>query len=560
MIAYFCKYAPIEVLEAMGAEPVRLQSSVGDFSQADSMMHPNVCSFVKAVFEDYMAGDYEGIVLTSCCDSVRRLADVLREHFPEDFIYMIDVPRKVNEFSADIFTEKIKALIKAYGSFSGKSFSPDEFRRIIERDAASSGLMGAPGDEKGINIGLTGARCPGSIRTLLMDHRVNILFDMSCTGFARSFELREGEEPVRSYAWELLNQLPCLRMVEASGRERFIEGYLDRLEGIICHSVKFCDMYSFEYIKLKERYSLPMLMVETDSSAQSEGQMRTRVEAFIESLSGGREKKNYHIEKGENETMYVLGVDSGSTSTNAVILDDKKNIVAYEVIRTGAKSGDSAQQILETVLKKAGLKRDDIALIFSTGYGRVSIPYADENITEISCHGRGAHYYNLEVRTVLDIGGQDSKAISLNEKGEVTDFVMNDKCAAGTGRFLEMMARTLEIGVEELGPVSLQSKEDIEITSMCSVFAESEVISLIARNREISDIAHGIHRAIAGRAASLIGRVGLKEVVMMTGGVAKNQGLIKALEEKLGTGLYICEQPEIVGALGAALYALDKLQ
>ena len=181
-------------------------------------------------------------------------------------------------------------------------------------------------------------------------------------------------------------------------------------------------------------------------------------------------------------------------------------------------------------------------------------------MTEISCHGRGAHYFNPKVRTILDIGGQDSKAIHLSEAGEVTDFVMNDKCAAGTGRFLEMIARTLEIDVDELGPVALRSTEDIEITSMCSVFAESEVISLIANNKEKADIANGVCRAIAGKAYSLLKRVGMEEIFMITGGVAKNPGVVRAVEEKIQSRLYICPEPEIVGAAVAALYALDKMQ
>ena len=220
---------------------------------------------------------------------------------------------------------------------------------------------------------------------------------------------------------------------------------------------------------------------------------------------------------------------------------------------------DSADRILNDILGKAELERKDLSNIVSTGYGRVSISFADSNVTEISCHGKGAHYLNPDIRTILDIGGQDSKAIRLNENGDVTDFVMNDKCAAGTGRFLEMMARSLEISIDELGPVSLQSKENIEISSMCSVFAESEVISLIAQNKEIADIAHGIHKAIAGKAMSLLKRVGLNPGYMMTGGVAKNPGVVAVLEEQLGEKLHIYEEPEIVGALGAALYGLEEI-
>ena len=253
-----------------------------------------------------------------------------------------------------------------------------------------------------------------------------------------------------------------------------------------------------------------------------------------------------------------MGIDSGSTSTNAVIMNEKKEIVAFSVVRTGAKSGESAAKALEDVLLKAGLKKEDLALIVSTGYGRVSISFADENVTEISCHGKGAHYFNPNIRTILDIGGQDSKAIHLNEEGEVKDFVMNDKCAAGTGRFLEMIARTLEIDIAELGAIALTSTQKIEITSMCSVFAESEVISLIANNKEKADIANGVCHAIAGKAYSLLRRVGLEPDFMMTGGVAKNPGVVRAVEEKIGAKLYICPEPEIVGATGAALYALER--
>ena len=195
----------------------------------------------------------------------------------------------------------------------------------------------------------------------------------------------------------------------------------------------------------------------------------------------------------------------------------------------------------------------------STGYGRINIDFADREITEISCHGRGAHYFNPDVRTILDIGGQDSKAIHIDKDGNVLDFAMNDKCAAGTGRFLEMMASTLAVDMDELGPLSLEWREDIDISSMCSVFAESEVISLIADNKEKADIAHGVHKSIASRAVSLMRRVGLEEGLMMTGGVAKNQGAVKEIEKKAGHRIIICENPEIVGAVGAALFGIEEL-
>ena len=254
--------------------------------------------------------------------------------------------------------------------------------------------------------------------------------------------------------------------------------------------------------------------------------------------------------------MNYVGIDIGSTASKVVVEGDKKE---HFVLPTGWSSKETCEKIKNKLLEMGVDVTSDETKVVATGYGRIAVDFADHVITEITCHARGAHFLNPEVRTVIDIGGQDSKAIHLNEKGDVTDFVMNDKCAAGTGRFLEMMARTLEVGIEDLGVLSLKSTENIEISSMCSVFAESEVISLIAQNKETSDIAHGIHMAIAAKAISLMRRVGLEPGYMMTGGVAKNPGVVKVLEEQLKAPLYISGEPEIVGALGAALYGLERV-
>ena len=379
-------------------------------------------------------------------------------------------------------------------------------------------------------------------------------FDLTCTGLGRKLFYDE-KEPLREYARGLLGQFPCMRMEQAAGRDELIRRYADSVDGVIYHTVQFCDNYAYEYAWLKSWLKRPMLLLETDYTKQSYGQILTRIEAFLESLGKDAIKPVKKME-GKNG-MYVLGIDSGSTSTNAVIMDQDRNITAFSVVRTGAKSGESADKVLEEVLEKASLSREDISWIVSTGYGRVSIPFADENVTEISCHGKGAHYFNPKI---LDIGGQDSKAIRLSENGEVKDFVMNDKCAAGTGRFLEMIARTLEISLDEMGALALTSTENIEITSMCSVFAESEVISLIANNKEKNDIANGVCNAIANKAYGLLRRAGMEPDFMMTGGVAKNPGVVRAVERKLGADLYICQEPEIVGATGAALYALEQMQ
>ena len=588
MLGYICKYAPIEVFESMGVEMKRIDPQVTNFTQADMKMHPNICSFAKGVLEDVMAGGYEGVILTTCCDSIRRLYDVLKQELPDRFIYILDTPRITKDAGIALYEGRIRKMIEAYEAFSGKTFEEEKLADILRKkkkeqsislgesgcgeDAASEAGTGRRAFRRK-NIGLIGARANESIVQILQEKNANLAFDLTCTGLKRKY-LLEPEQVLTGYTRGLLSQFPCMRMEAASGRDELIERYAGSVDGVIYHTVQFCDNYSYEYAWLKKRLDRPMLALETDYTKQSYGQILTRIEAFLESLGqapertkretsrqqDGAEQEGERTQGKENSgNMYVMGIDSGSTSTNAVIMDGDRKIVASAVVRTGAKSGESAQRILDEVLSEAGLKREDISWIVSTGYGRVSIPFADENVTEISCHGRGAHYFNPAVRTILDIGGQDSKAIRLNEKGEVADFVMNDKCAAGTGRFLEMIARSLEVDVDELGSIALQSKEDIEITSMCSVFAESEVISLIANNREKTDIANGICRAVANKSYSLLKRVGLEAEFMMTGGVAKNAGVVRAVEEKLGTKLYICPEPEIVGAAGAALYALDKV-
>lgn len=557
MLAYFCKYAPIEIFEAMGEDVQIIDPQVVNFNQADILMHPNICSFVKGTLEDFSNKDYEGMILTSCCDSVKRLYDTLKKEYPDKFIYMLDIPRVINDYSFELYKKRVIQLIEAYEEFSGKYFDKNKIKDILEKNNKEN----SNNKDKKLKIGILGARSNENIVKIIEENNCEVIFNITCTGMERNLSI-DDNNILDSYIKSVLNQTPCMRMEEANKREEFVRNFEGKVDGIICHTVQFCDNYSYEYADFKQKLDIPILLLETDCTKQCEGQIKTRVEAFLESLAvtkGISIKDNKKMKINKNGDIYVLGVDSGSTSTNAVIMDKNKKIIAHDVIRTGAKSMESAEKVLESVLKKANLKKEDLSLIVSTGYGRVSIVYADESVTEISCHGKGAHYFNPKIRTILDIGGQDSKAIKLNEKGEVIDFVMNDKCAAGTGRFLEMMAKTLEISIGELGPISFNSKENIEITSMCSVFAESEVISLIAQNKEKSDIANGVHNAIASKSYSLLKRVGFEKEFMMTGGVAKNPGVVKAVEDKIGSKLYICDEPEIVGATGAALYALEKI-
>ena len=259
--------------------------------------------------------------------------------------------------------------------------------------------------------------------------------------------------------------------------------------------------------------------------------------------------------------MYTCGLDIGSVSTEAVILHrgnnskNKGKILSYTIIPTGASSKDAAVRALEETCSKLRIKKEEVHSIVSTGYGRLNIPFADKNITEISCHARGVLDYFPDIKTVIDIGGQDSKVIKLDESGIPIDFIMNDKCAAGTGRFLEVMARALEINLEHFAEIFMKTKEKVDITSTCTVFAESEIVSLIGQGTDKNKIIKGLVYSIVNKIISMLERLGMEEPVCMTGGVAKNLAVVKALEEKLDIKIHVPYEPQITGALGAAYLA-----
>ncbi|MBF8259771.1 MAG: 2-hydroxyglutaryl-CoA dehydratase [Actinobacteria bacterium] len=256
--------------------------------------------------------------------------------------------------------------------------------------------------------------------------------------------------------------------------------------------------------------------------------------------------------------VLFAGIDVGSLSTDVVLLDGKGKIAGQSIVATGASARKACEEALSRALAGARGSSNEIAFLVSTGYGRDAVPSTDLAVTEITCHARGARHLFPKAATVLDIGGQDSKVIRLSPEGKVADFAMNDKCAAGTGRFLEVMARTLEMDLEMMGSLSLLSRRSLPVSSMCTVFAESEVISLIASGASPADIAWGVHLAIANRIAALADRVGCVAPAVMTGGVAKNPAARKALEDRFGIPLLIPEEPQLAGALGAALIAREK--
>jgi predicted CoA-substrate-specific enzyme activase len=254
--------------------------------------------------------------------------------------------------------------------------------------------------------------------------------------------------------------------------------------------------------------------------------------------------------------MYSIGIDVGSVAAKAVIFDGK-NVIAKKMIPTGWSPKESGIALYNSLLEHSKIDKNNIRMIVGTGYGRIALPFIDHKVTEITCHGKGAHYLDADIRTVIDIGGQDSKVIRLDEDGNIKDFLMNDKCAAGTGRFLQVMAHALEIDVSQLSDIG-RGAEPQNINSMCTVFAESEVISLMASGASKESIAAGLLQSICKKTYSLVSRVGAESKVFFSGGVSKNLLLREYLSEKLGVEIITSEQSQFLGAIGAAVIGFKK--
>ena len=267
--------------------------------------------------------------------------------------------------------------------------------------------------------------------------------------------------------------------------------------------------------------------------------------------------------------MNTAGVDVGAITAKAAIFGPEEEgtrsgdrlqrgkLLATAVILAGYDRAAAALHVLDQALAQAGFAREQVSCLVATGYGRVQVPGADRTVTEITCHARGAHYLCPDVHTVIDIGGQDSKGIAVGRGGKVLDFVMNDKCAAGTGRFLEVMARALEADLVDFGTLALSAPRRAKISSTCTVFAESEVVTHLTAGTPRPVIIAGIHEAIAARVATMVRRIRVQDVVVLTGGVARNAGVARMLEEKLGHTIFVPEQAQLAGAIGAALIARE---
>lgn len=568
-VYYACKYTPTELLAGLGAQARLAEADVPSFDEADRLAHPNLCGYGKGLIERLLASDVHEVVLVTCCDVIRRAYDVVCERGNLDFAYLLDLPHHRDAAARRLFRARLADLAERYAAYSGRGFDAGAalaaFVPPLPREHAPISLLGAHATSSLLDAISSAIDRPVENRTCTERHVLASpparLARAQSPASCAACEVREADgSPLDDfldwYADALLDQMPCMRMTDASARTRLVGAEGQR--GIIYHTMKFCDYYGFEYAALTTREDVPMVKVETDGSSQSAGQLRTRLEAFGEALRGTDADATTTRTAPGGQT-YVLGVDSGSTSTDAAIVDGAGEVVASVIVPTGAKATESARRAKAEVLGRAGLSEDDMALKVATGYGRDSIPDMDSSITEITCHARGAHLLAPEARTIIDIGGQDSKVIHLDENGNVLNFVMNDKCAAGTGRFMEMMARALEMPLDEFCATGLTWKRDVRISSMCTVFAESEVVSLVAQDTPVPDIIHGLCESVARKTATLAKRVRGEAPYLMTGGVANNAGVVRALEDVLGAPVRTHEESQLCGAIGAALLGLDSM-
>ncbi len=572
VLGYVCKYTPIELFESFGFKPELIDAESRDFTCAETRTHANLCSHAKSLIG--AAPNYENLALVDCCDSLRRTFDVLDAAGEHEYLALLDLPHEREGCAKKRFAATLGKLCDQLEDFTGRAFDAAAFcascatanDSAAKRDPLSAVSVSAM---KEPFYAVVGARVSPPLLAIIRSALGYPVVNLTCSGnrvleeLPPSAETLSREDLLTWYANALLAQTPCMRMADVTARRALTEH--PQLVGIIYNTVKFCDFYGFDHWELSQQTAVPILKIESDYTPTPQGQLSTRLEAFRESIEGDIVAKHTQTsgqpgEQGERTTggRFFAGIDSGSTTTNIVVLDNKGDVVASTIVRTGAKAQNGAQAALDDVCTQLGATPDDFAAIVATGYGRENIPFATSTVTEITCHAKGAHEQQPQVRTIIDIGGQDSKVICLDEEGHVTNFAMNDKCAAGTGRFLEAMARTLELELEEMAVRGLESKQDLTISSMCTVFAESEVISLVADNHQEADIIHGLNKSIASRTSAMVTRVKGEAPYMMTGGVARNRGVVAALEERLGDTLYVTEEPDLCGAYGAALFALDS--
>lgn len=585
-VTTFCKYAPRELMAGFSAETEPFTLTYDELSQSEALIHPALCGYAKTVLKAACEHRITAAIFTSCCDAMNRVYDVLKQEAELDFLYLLDLPHKTDQAAIDAYARTLVSFGRVLQEKTGKHFDLEKALIAVEQAADKPtfsapyvSLMGAHASpelvEKAaviLGVQVENATCSGARVLPEPPRELSRGAKPSCT----ECQAETHDDLERFCAWyaeALLLQKPCMRMqnttmpasaasptpAPAAATRAAAPLYTaaspatataaaspaSTSQPILYHTMQFCEFWPFEYKTLSDIHHTNLAKIETDGTRSGTEQLTTRLEAFKEQLAPELFQK-------EATHRFSIGIDIGSTTTKGVVVEKaSQKIVAKALQQTGAKATKAAQDVLNSLY--ASCPESAGAPITATGYGRETLKEKARTITEISAHARGARALYPEVSTIIDIGGQDSKVITLTKDGQIESFVMNDKCAAGTGRFLDTMCRVLEISQEEMSNAGTKSTHPHTISSMCTVFAESEVVSLVAKDAAIPDIVGGLAESVAQKTAALVSRQKGHAPFLFTGGVSQNTSVHAALCKALGQGIKTDTASQYCGALGAAL-------
>jgi predicted CoA-substrate-specific enzyme activase len=562
----FCSLIPREILEIAGFEPIEIGPSeepdlAGEYACA---LCDNICSWARHLVGRLPATDYPVIVVPASCDAMTKLYDALRVERPADRLFRLDVPRRDDGAGVRYLAGQYLWLLAALG-VTDANFGEAVRRRAAAR-IGDAGTTTAVQTQSGVRVGIAGSVFPEELFVRsLQDAGAEVHLIRRCGMPVPSplpSDLFTGdavEQFCTRLATHYLRAAACPRMMGTAFADLLAAHVATRqLDGLVVPVLKFCDGYHLAVERLRGELprDFPILIVEGDLAAGFGEQTVTRLEAFVETLRnpGTHDTRS---PAGAAGSRLAVGVDVGSTQVKAVLMDANDRLTCTFIRPTTAKMTESSADAVAQLLRKAGIMRGDVAALGVTGYGRKSVA-SDAVATEISCHARGVNRFMPEPATIIDVGGQDSKVIVTDREGRVVRFTMNDKCAAGTGRFIDAMVRALDLDFAGFSTLSLEAETEVPVTSMCSVFAESEVISLSARGETMAGIARGINASIARRVAGMVRRIAGVAPFVLTGGVSQIPGFVRELERELDAPVRVFEHALHAGAIGAALLALES--
>ncbi len=568
-IPFFCSYIPVELLTALGHEVVDISLFENEKYSLEysCSLHDNICSYAKYLFSKIIDGEnkFDFVIVPKVCDAMKHLHSSLCFSGKIES-FLLDVPGRKGEQSAKYLATQYRTMLTQIApdldGVNKKIYLP-----VGENTpTVSARLLNCPeADKCSVKIGVAGSSYrPALFRDILKKYDAGSIFLRHCghgvvrSGAEQFLQAASAEEELLALARNSLQNTICPRSDEG-GMTNYIIAEIEkqRLSGLIVTTLKFCDFYAFELEKLNNKLpaEFPCLYLENDLSVNSDEQNITRIEAFMEKIMSGKPTtKKLTKQAAATTDIYSVGLDIGSTTTKGILLKNGRDILASIIIPTSINMKDSADAALAKLLAQSAIPEAHIFRTIYTGYGRTAFPDR-EQITEITCHAVGVNFLQPQDGTIIDIGGQDSKAIRVDEQGNVLRFAMNDKCAAGTGRFLEAMVQRMNVTFPQFSALSLAADHPTPISSMCSVFAESEVVSLMTKGIPVGSIARGLNFAIAERVCSLVRKIQGEAPFILTGGLSLNTGFAGELENSLACRVTIFAQAQLAGAIGAAVIA-----